>query len=123
MEFLWIESQYRLKGIGRQLLVQVEKLAKEIGCGKVFLTTFGFQARDFYLKYGYWVVGTLDDYPPAFQRKALLKVGWACWSESLLGDMGCGLRVSIERTYYAYLFKQRIELKDLRFGLYSVGRF
>lgn len=64
IEFLWVESHYRLKGLGRQLLMQVEKLALEIGCRKAFLTTYSFQAKDFYLKYGYRVVGTLENYPP-----------------------------------------------------------
>ena len=34
------------------------------GCTRVFLQTYSFQAKDFYQKLGYQVVGQLDDYPP-----------------------------------------------------------
>ena len=34
------------------------------GCSQVMLTTYSFQARGFYEKEGYRVVGEMADYPP-----------------------------------------------------------
>ena len=43
------------------------------------LSTFSFQARDFYQRHGYRVVGQLDDYPPGetfyWMRKELNEGG------------------------------------------------
>lgn len=64
IDYLWVLQEHRLKGLGAQLLLQAEKISKDLGCGKVFLTTFSFQAKDFYLRHGYKIVGTLDGYPP-----------------------------------------------------------
>ena len=41
-----------------------EREAEERGCSRAKLRTFGFQARGFYQKEGYRVVGELEDYPP-----------------------------------------------------------
>lgn len=64
ISFVWVAEAYRHQGIGTVLLNKVEKEAKNNGCDKVRLTTFSFQAKDFYIKHGYSVVGQLNDYPP-----------------------------------------------------------
>lgn len=61
---LWLHEQLRGQGWGRQLLARAEVEAQRRNCTRVHLRTFSFQARDFYQKYGYRVVGQLDDYPP-----------------------------------------------------------
>ncbi len=61
---LWVAESLRGQGLGRQLLRQAEALAKERGCRRVMLTTYSFQARGFYEKEGYYVVGAQEDYPP-----------------------------------------------------------
>lgn len=61
---LWIDKVLRGKGYGQKLLTMAETEAKARGCLRAFLTTYTFQARGFYEKFGYRVVGQLDDYPP-----------------------------------------------------------
>lgn len=72
----WIMDALRGKGYGRILLKNAEKEAKKRGCKAAWLKTFSFQARAFYQKCGYHVVGQLDDYPPGetfyWMRKDLL---------------------------------------------------
>ena len=61
---LWLREDLRAYGYGRRLLDMAEHAAQERGCLHAHLTTFSFQARGFYEKAGYYVVGQLSDYPP-----------------------------------------------------------
>ena len=61
---LWLRDDVRGKGFGGQLLALAEQGARQRGCLWAQLTTFSFQARGFYEKAGYRVVGELADYPP-----------------------------------------------------------
>ena len=61
---LWVAQGMRRHGLGRQLLQAAEAEARERDCTRVWLRTFSFQARDFYVKQGYYQVGVLEDYPP-----------------------------------------------------------
>ena len=61
---LWIEDRFRRRGLGRDLLNRAHIEAKRRGCIHAKLSTFSFQARVFYEKLGYKVVGELNDYPP-----------------------------------------------------------
>jgi GNAT superfamily N-acetyltransferase len=64
IEYLYIPQELRGKGIGTQLLQKAERIAISRGCMSCFLTTFAFQARIFYEKHGFTVVGRLENYPP-----------------------------------------------------------
>lgn len=61
---LWVHESLRGRGLGARLLSLAESAARRRGCRHVRLTTFSFQARGFYEKLGYRVVGVLEDYPP-----------------------------------------------------------
>ena len=64
IEHFYIPAKLRGSGLGSSLLKTAEAIAIQRGCTSSFLTTFAFQARAFYEKQGYYVVGTLEDYPP-----------------------------------------------------------
>lgn len=70
---LFVHEDYRGKGLGSQLLAQVETDAKEMGARLAHLDTFDFQAKDFYLKHGYEIFGTLKDFPEGLKRFYLSK--------------------------------------------------
>jgi GNAT superfamily N-acetyltransferase len=60
----FVPEELRGQGIGARLLEQAEAIAIMRGCTRCFLSTYAFQARRFYEKQGYQVVGELVDYPP-----------------------------------------------------------
>ena len=64
IEYLYLPQQARGKGLGSALLRTAEEIAVQKGCSKSYLSTFEFQAKVFYEKQGYQVIGTLEDYPP-----------------------------------------------------------
>jgi len=74
---LFVPKQFRGQGIGASLLQMAETVAIRRGAKHCFLTTYQFQARGFYEKYGYGVVGKLEGYPPGttyyWMRKDLLQ--------------------------------------------------
>ncbi len=61
---LWLGESIRGQDIGTELMQMAETEAIRRGCKWAKLETFSFQARDFYEKLGYRVIGTLNDYPP-----------------------------------------------------------
>lgn len=60
----FLPDSIRGKGLGGRILKMAEETALRRGCRYCQLTTYNFQARDFYLKRGYTIVGRLDDCPP-----------------------------------------------------------
>lgn len=60
---LAVQKDHRHKGIGSQLLNEVERLAKEKGVVNVTLTTQDFQGTSFYEEQGYMIYGQLTDMP------------------------------------------------------------
>jgi GNAT superfamily N-acetyltransferase len=64
VEYVWVDESARGQGVGRLLMRRAEAEARARGCTWAMLTTFDFQARGFYEKLGYRVVGQYDNYPP-----------------------------------------------------------
>jgi len=64
VDHLWVAEEMRGRALGRRLLRTAEREARARGCFRAKLTTYSFQARKFYEKEGYRVVGVLEDYPP-----------------------------------------------------------
>ena len=70
---LWVSEPLRGKGYGQQLLAAAERYAIERGCTRVWLTTFSFQAPDFYPKLGYETFTVLEDHPTGHRHHFLQK--------------------------------------------------
>ena len=68
IDILWVNDTCRRKGIGTQLMQKVQENAKQKGCSLIHLDTFDFQAKDFYLKQGFEIFGTLKNCPPGHTR-------------------------------------------------------
>lgn len=66
---LVVQKDYRKQGIGRQLLNEIERLAKEKGVINLTLTTQDFQGTSFYEQQGYQIYGKLDDMPRAGESR------------------------------------------------------
>lgn len=73
VDTLFVDEIYRGQGLGEKLLKEVEKIAINQGCELIHLDTFDFQAKDFYLKYGYEIFGVLEDCPQGHCRYYLKK--------------------------------------------------
>ena len=63
IDTLWVKKEFRNQGVAKQLMSLVEAEAKNRGCHIVYLSTYDFQAKDFYLKNEYKIFGVLDDCP------------------------------------------------------------
>ena len=74
IDVLFVDAQYRGRGLGSQLLQTVEEQAKSFGSKLSHLDTFDFQARDFYLKHGYEIFGTLENCPEGYNRYYMKKI-------------------------------------------------
>ena len=65
VDTLWIDENYRGKGLGTLLLSSAEIKAKEMGCTIAMTGTFeAFGARQFYQNHGFEIVSTSKDSPP-----------------------------------------------------------
>lgn len=73
VDVLWVDSEYRSKGLGSKLLGEIEKSAKDKGCYLIHLDTFDFQAKEFYENHGYEMFGVLDNCPAGHCRYYLKK--------------------------------------------------
>jgi GNAT superfamily N-acetyltransferase len=71
---VWIVEALRGQGYGSQLLRAAEDEARRHGCRGIFLDTFSFQARPFYERFGYKVVGEIADFPPGHSLYFMKKV-------------------------------------------------
>ena len=75
IDALWVDESQRRAGLGSRLVAAAEARALAAGCDHASLSTFDFQAREFYEKQGYVVYGQLDGFPAGHthfhMRKAL----------------------------------------------------
>ena len=72
IESIWVEEPYRLHGLGSRLLDETERKAKENGAYIMQTYACDWNA-DFFLKNGWTVRGTLEDYPKGHRSFELEK--------------------------------------------------
>ena len=72
VHLLWVDELYRGQGYGKSLLHRAEALAVEASCGYAYLSTFEFQAPEFYSRHGYSIIGELSGVPLGSRRQ------WFC---------------------------------------------
>ena len=63
IQTLWVAAEQRGNDIGTRLLAEIEQAARARGVCQATLETTSFQARDFYLKNGFEVVGAVEGKP------------------------------------------------------------
>lgn len=73
IDVLFVDENHRGNGLGKTLLQKVEAQAKAMGAALVHLDSFDFQNKDFYVRQGYVVFGTLEDCPSGHTRFYLKK--------------------------------------------------
>jgi ribosomal protein S18 acetylase RimI-like enzyme len=75
VEAVYVPEALRGTGIGQEIMAMAETEAQRRGCIGVWLDTYSFQARGFYERLGYTVLGEIENYPPGhtryFMKKAL----------------------------------------------------
>lgn len=70
---LWVDERRRSQGVGTRLLQMAEDEARRRGCIGASLDTFEHQARPFYEKLGWELIGTLEGYPAGTRQYYLRK--------------------------------------------------
>ncbi len=63
VEHLWVDENQRKSGLGSALIKRIEEEAKSRQVTDMFLDTYSFQARDFYIKHGFTEVGKYTNFP------------------------------------------------------------
>ncbi len=68
IDLLWVEESSRRRGIGTALMQAAESQARKRGWQVCFLSTFTFQAPEYYRRLGYEPFGELKGMPPGHSR-------------------------------------------------------
>ncbi len=58
---LFVEEEYRRRGMGRTLMAEIEKMAKERRVNLIRLDTFDWQGKEFYMSIGYELAGSYEN--------------------------------------------------------------
>lgn len=64
IEDLYLSQTHRNLGFGSQLLFKAIDIAHQKKLNFILIRTYSFQAKDFFYKHGFRVVGEITDYPP-----------------------------------------------------------
>lgn len=70
---VFVDEEYRRKGIGERLIREMEKRAFEMGVNTIRLDTFDWQGKDFYEALGYKCVGQYDNTEDGYSEYFFLK--------------------------------------------------
>ena len=70
---VFVDEDYRRKGIGAQMIREMEKEALAMGVNTVRLDTFNWQGKEFYEALGYTCVGHYDNAEDGYSEYFYLK--------------------------------------------------
>jgi len=73
VDLLWLDESQRGKGMGKRLLDAAEAEARQFGATHMHLSTWSFQAPDFYRAMGFVEFGRLADHPAGFDNVYFVK--------------------------------------------------
>jgi GNAT superfamily N-acetyltransferase len=65
IELVWVRDDQRRSGLGGQLLEAAEAEARKRGCAQILVSSFTFQAPDFYKRNGYVEFARTEGIPTA----------------------------------------------------------
>ncbi|MBM3550428.1 MAG: GNAT family N-acetyltransferase [Alphaproteobacteria bacterium] len=65
---LWVEQSQRGRGLGRRLMAEAERIARQRFCVGLYVDTFDPQAAAFYEALGFTRAGEIADFPPGHAR-------------------------------------------------------
>lgn len=70
---MFVDPEYRRKGIGTQLIREMEKRAAAMGVNTIRLDTFDWQGKDFYEALGYKCVGSYGNAEDGYSEYFFMK--------------------------------------------------
>ncbi len=73
VEVLFVDESQRRSGIGSALLLEAERLAREMGATNAALETFEWQGPAFYARHGYVETGRIDEYAGGYYLAVMAK--------------------------------------------------
>jgi ribosomal protein S18 acetylase RimI-like enzyme len=73
IDILWVDENYRRKGIGSKLLDAAERAATKRKCENAHVETHDFQSPEFYVKNGYTIFAEINDLPQNHKKIFLKK--------------------------------------------------
>jgi GNAT superfamily N-acetyltransferase len=73
VNYLWVSPDERRRGRGREMLLMAETEARKRGCCRAMLYTYSFQAPDFYQKFGYRIITSIEGFPEGHRQHTLVK--------------------------------------------------
>jgi ribosomal protein S18 acetylase RimI-like enzyme len=72
-EVVWVEEEFRGRGIGTAVMRATEEQACKMGLTGIYLWTESWQAPSFYTKLGYTQFAEFKDFPPGYSRMGFRK--------------------------------------------------
>lgn len=73
VDYFWLDENKRCSGLGREIFAHTELEVLKMGVTDIYLDTFSFQARGFYIKLGFEEVGRYSGFPAAGIDKIFLQ--------------------------------------------------
>jgi GNAT superfamily N-acetyltransferase len=73
ISMLWVREEHRKDGWGTKILLAAEQEARRRGCDRVCVSSFTFQAPDFYRRHGYVETGRTLGIPGGAEDVHLFK--------------------------------------------------